>query len=282
MKSFYSILYATINPTIKEQISIGLILTGEEKVFFNFSSKKLSYLRNFIPKAAHQLLRDSLKNIQNTVEQTNVKREIGPLEIKVEGLKERIFTQQYIEYLSKYNQNLLSFSSPKQIDIEANDTYFNRLFEKYIYKLSTEVKRKEEHIIDIVRSDLYPKIEKRVNLDKELSRNEIDTLWMPVNVNFIGQNGEAVIGKAIEFQKQSYALEAELGHLAALMKAFDDKKLHSKYYVIGNEPDKKLEKQHILWKDILETNYMDVVPSDEIGKIAEYIEEKNVQPFIKV
>ena len=133
-----------------------------------------------------------------------------------------------------------------------------------------------------MRKNLYPKIEKRVNLDKDLSKNEIDTLWMPVNVNFIGQNDDAVIGKAIDFQKRNYTIEAELGHLAALIKAFDDKKKPAKYYVMADEPDKKLDKQHVLWKDIAKTNYIDMVPTNETDRIAEFIEKENVQPFIRV
>ena len=282
MKSFYTILYATINPVIQEQIGIGLILTGKDTVYFNYSTDKLSHITSFYPNSAYQLLKDSLKNIQNTVNQTIEKKEVDALNLKVEGLKDKVFTQEYIDYLARYNKNLLTFSRPKQIDIEPNEHYFNKLFEKYIFKTEKEEIIKEIRITDVVRKNLYPKIEKRVNLDKELSKNEIDTLWMPVNVNFIGQNDDAVIGKAIDFQKRNYTIEAELGHLAALIKAFDDKKKHAKYYVMADEPDKKLDKQHILWKDIAKTNYIDMVPTNEIDKIAEYIEEKDVQPFTNI
>jgi|SRR6056297_1538057 len=282
MKSFYAILYATINPVIQEQIGIGLILTGKDAVYFNYSPDKLRHIKSFYPNSAYQLLKDSLKNIQNTVNQTIEKKEVDALNLKVEGLKDKVFTQEYIDYLARYNKNLLTFSRPKQIDIEPNEHYFNKLFEKYIFKTEKEEIIKEIRITDVVRKNLYPKIEKRVNLDKELSKNEIDTLWMPVNVNFIGQNDDAVIGKAIDFQKRNYTIEAELGHLAALIKAFDDKKKHAKYYVMADEPDKKLDKQHILWKDIAKTNYIDMVPTNEIDKIAEYIEEKDVQPFTNI
>lgn len=280
MKSFYTILYAILNPVIQEQISIGLMLIGNEKVRFNYSGEKLRHIKKFYPVPAYQLLKDSLRNIQNTVDQTD-KKENDTLNLKVEGLKDRIFTQEYIDYLSRYNKNLLSFSKPKQIDIEASEYHFNQLFEKFIFKLSKETTNQEARISDVLKLQLYPKIEKRVNLDQELSKKEIDTLWMPVTVNFIGQNDHAVIGKAIDFQKRNYTIEAELGHLAALIKAFDDKKRYAKYYIVGDEPDRKLEKQHILWKDIAETKYMDLVPSNDIDRIAEYIEENKVQPFFK-
>src|SRR6056297_782241 len=118
MKAFYTILYATLNPVIREQIGVGLILTGENEVFFDYSQKKLSHLNAFMPKHANQLLKDALKNIRYTVDKTKEQKELDELDLDINGLKERVFTEQYLDYLSRYNKNLLSFSSPVQIDIK--------------------------------------------------------------------------------------------------------------------------------------------------------------------
>ena len=283
MKSFYTILYATINPVIQEQIGIGLILTGKDAVYFNYSPDKLRHIKSFYPNSAYQLLKDSLKNIQNTVKQTIEKKEVDALNLKIEGLKDKVFTQEYIDYLARYNKNLLTFSRPKQIDIEPNEHYFNKLFEKYIFKTEKEEKKQETRKInEVMQKNLYPKIKKRVNWDKELRREDIDTLFMPVHVDLIGKNHRAVVGKSIDFHIGNYYLEASLGHYTTLIKAFDVKKEPGKYYVIGDEPDKKYEKQHKTWNEIRSLDYMELVPLNETDRIAEYIEEENVQPFIKV
>jgi hypothetical protein len=280
MKAFYTILYATLNPVIREQISVGLMLTGENEVFFDYSQKKLSHLNAFMPKHANQLLKDALKNIRHTVDKTKEQQELDGLDLDIKGLKERVFTEQYIDYLSRYNKNLLSFSSPVQIDIKPDEENFKVLFEKYIYKEPSSVKYLIKSIHTNVEEKLYPRIKGKVNLDADLGIQDIETLAIPVRVNFIGKNEQPVAGKTIDFQSGNYHLEANFGHFISLIKAFDDKKEKGKYYVIGDEPEKKYEKQHNLWKHIQGLHYMDLVPSNETDRIAEYIEKHHVQPYL--
>ena len=280
MKAFYTILYATLNPVIREQIGVGLMLTGENNVFFAYSQTKLSHVNAFLPKHANQLLKDALKNIRFTVERTRKQKELGGLDLNEKGLKERIFTEQYIDYLSRYNKNLLSFSSPVQIDIKPDEDNFKVLFEKFIYKEPSFGKSLKKSIYINVEEKLYPRIKGKVNLDTDLTIQDIDTLAIPVQVNFIGKNEQPVAGKTIDFQTGNYYLEANFGHFISLIKAFDDKNKKGKYYIIGDEPAKKYEKQHNLWKHIRGLHYMDLVPSNETDQIAEYIENHHVQPYL--
>lgn len=281
MKTYYTILYATLNPVIGEQIGVGLMLTGEDNIFFDYSQTKLSYLNALLPKHANQLLKDALKNIRYTVDKTREQKELNGLDLDIKGLKERVFTEQYIDYLSRYNKNLLSFSSPVQIDIKPSEENFNVLFEKYIYKETTSVKSIKKSIYTNVEERLYPRIRGKVNLDADLSIQDIDTLAIPVQVNFIGKNEQPVAGKAIDFQSGNYHLEAKFGHFVSLIKAFDDRKEKGKYYVIGNEPEKKYEKQHNLWKHIQKLHYLELISSNETDQIAEYIEKHDVRPYLQ-
>ncbi|MBS3777177.1 MAG: hypothetical protein KGY70_18420 [Bacteroidales bacterium] len=280
MKAFYSILYATLNPAIREQIGVGLILTGENNVIFDYSRTKLSHINAFLPKSASRLLKDNLKNIQHTIDRTIDKNQQNEMDISINGLKERVFTQQYIDYLSRYNKNLLSFSSPVQIDLEPSDENFRTLFDKYIFKESSEKRVVKESINTVIQTRLYPKIKGKVNLDADLNIQDLDTLAMPVHVNFIGKNGQPVVGKAIDFQSRNYDLLANFYDLISLIKAFDEKNTKGKYFVIGDEPDKKSDVHHNLWKHISELKYMDLIPSSEMDQIAEFIEKENVQPFL--
>jgi len=281
MKTYYTILYATLNPFIGEQIGVGLMLTGEDNIFFDYSQKKLSHVNELLPKPANQLLKDALKNIRYTVDKTREQKELDGLNLDINELKERVFTEQYIDYLSRYNKNLLSFSSPVQIDIQPNEENFNVLFEKYIYKQPTSVKSIEKSIDTNVKERLYPRIKGKVNLDADLTIQDIDTLAIPVLVNFIGKNEQPVAGKAIDFQSGNYHLEAKFGHFVSLIKAFDYRKEKGKYYVIGDEPEKKYEKQHNLWKHIQKLHYMELIPSNETDQIAEYIEKHGVRPYLQ-
>ena len=158
MKAFYSILYIILNPSISEQIGVGLILTGENKVIFDYSRTKLSHINAFLPKPASKLLKDNLKNIHHTVNTTSETEQENEIDIPINGLKERIFTQQYIDYLSRYNKNLLSFSTPVQIDVEPSNENFRILFEKYIFRQADEKQPVKGSINKIIQTRLYPKI----------------------------------------------------------------------------------------------------------------------------
>ncbi len=279
MNSYYSILYASINPVIQDKVSIGLILTGENAVYFDYSKEKLSYLNRLFPKSAYNLLKDALKNIELIVGETQKNEKINDLGLSFKSLKDKMFSQQYVAYLSRYNQNLLRFSEPKHIDIEPTREYFNTLFEKYIFKAHHEEKKKGIDINSIVKNKLFPRINERVNINKELTIEDIDTLVMPVNIDFIGKNGNPVAGKTINFESRNYDLKAHFNDIISLIQAFDVKNEQGKYYVIGNEPENTNSEQHKLWNHVRGLNYLDFVPINEIEKIAEYIENEDIHPW---
>ena len=279
MNSYYSILYASINPVIQDKVSIGLILTGENAVYFDYSKEKLSYLNRLFPKSAYNLLKDALKNIELIVGETQKNEKINDLGLSFKSLKDKMFSQQYVAYLSRYNQNLLRFSEPKHIDIEPTRAYFNTLFEKYIFKAHHEEKKKGIDINSIVKNKLFPRINERVNINKELTIEDIDTLVMPVNIDFIGKNGNPVAGKTINFESRNYDLKAHFNDIISLIQAFDVKNEQGKYYVIGNEPENTNSEQHKLWNHVRGLNYLDFVPINEIEKIAEYIENEDIHPW---
>src|SRR5690349_11034488 len=63
MKTFYSILFCPIRPVVDEQLSIALFVRSEDKVFFRYSHDKLKIIKELLPASAYNLLKSSLKNI---------------------------------------------------------------------------------------------------------------------------------------------------------------------------------------------------------------------------
>ena len=115
MKNYYSIIFASIRPEIEEKISIGLLFWNETKKYFEYSNKKLSLSGNLFSDNSYILLKDSLTNIEHTID-----------------LKDKSLDKDYIDYLSKYNQNVLKWTSPKIIDLDVNKDNFKKLFSKLI------------------------------------------------------------------------------------------------------------------------------------------------------
>src|SRR5260221_5995308 len=129
MSTHYSILSVQIRPEIQEKISIGFLLIEGNTVFFDFSKNKLAAAKGLLPDSSFSLLKDSLKNIETTALKESSYSSQPAIH---DSLKKNTFSMDYLTYLSKYNNNVLSFSAPKKIDIPASNEVFNKLFNKFI------------------------------------------------------------------------------------------------------------------------------------------------------
>ncbi len=95
--------------------------------------------------------------------------------------------------------------------------------------------------------DLFPRIEKQVNLNFTVTSDDFENLFAPIEVDFIGINGVPVAGQNIDFEKKHYFLENDVTRFVSLTKAIElDVKDAGKYYILGREPQKTSDKNHQL------------------------------------
>ena len=120
MTSKYSILSVLIRPEIQEKISIGIILIDENTIHFNYSKNKLSIAKSLLSKSAFSSLKDILYSISSLSKNLEISDNKSP------------FSSSYLEYLSRYNNNILAYSQLKEIELSASDVNFQKLFDKYI------------------------------------------------------------------------------------------------------------------------------------------------------
>lgn len=185
-------------------------------------------------------------------------------------LKSSWVNEGYINYLSRYSNNIIQFSIPKVIDVELNDANFKRVFEKYIFKYGGEHDLiSEVDVYGRVQQELFPKIKDRVNLNRTLTSHDFGNLFTPIEIDFIGINGMPVAGQTID------------AHFVSLTKAIElEGNQRGKYYVLGREPQHTTDqKNHQLWEHIRDSNFLDFVDVDEVGIVEEYIEKNDVRPF---
>jgi Protein of unknown function (DUF3037) len=122
MKSFYSILKVPTRPSSQEQLNIGLLLLDERKLLFKFSAKKLGLIKKLLPKNSFDLLKAYLFGLAEK------------LTTEDEKMRLQFSKGEFVDYLSNYNSNLLTFSKPTPIELEATDQHFRALFEKFIFQ----------------------------------------------------------------------------------------------------------------------------------------------------
>ena len=108
----YSIIYAVIRPEISEQVSVGLIIVDGEQVDVRYSRQKLNALQGLFPEKEY-------KFVSRVVSQ-----------MKRNG---RVNTVEDINYLTRYSNNLISFSPLQSIDVAPTDQSKDWLFRNYVY-----------------------------------------------------------------------------------------------------------------------------------------------------
>lgn len=275
MKTFYSILSVNIRPEINERLSLGLLMICGEKVLFRHSSSKLSVIQKLISKDVYKATQNYLKLIESSVASNETfSSNKNEFQFKIENKYDRLFSEQYIEYLSRYNNNLISFSKPNFIDLDANEQIFNLLFNKFI-----DIEEIAEQLvirrIDRFKKQYYPVVRSYFNIEQEINPTQYAGLFTPVKIDLMGKNEIEVFGQSIDFEKKVYAIECNIGNLLQLNRALPN----AKQFVIGYEPDKIMDINHRIWENIRQSSEFEYVDVSEAEKITEYAISHGVTPL---
>jgi len=276
MKTFYSILSVNIRPEINERLSIGLLMICGEKVLFRHSASKLSVIQKLISKDVYKATQNYLKLVETSVtSNATISSNSNEFPLKIESKYDRLFSEQYIEYLSRYNNNLISFSKPNFVDLEANDQIFGLLFNKFIdiEEVSDQVVIRR---IDRFKKQYYPQVKSYFNIDQEINSTQYSGLFTPVKIDLMGKNDIEVFGQTIDFEKKIYSIECNIGNLLQLNRALPK----AKQFVIGYEPDKNLDINHRIWNNIRQSSEFEYVDVSEAEKITEYAIIHGVTPLL--
>lgn len=281
MNATYSILYLPINAIHDEKLSIGILMSAGDKHIFKFSSEKLQAIKGIVKNERMNITKSYLNSLEKDI---NFNDECRLFNQDLSDNKKWI-NKEYLSYLSKYSTNIIQFSTPKNIDIPLNEENFKWLFEKYVYEFETDKHNDIVEMIDFqykIKSNLYPAIEKNVNIDITIYPDDLENLFIPIEVNFLGVNGVPVAGQTFDFEKKHHYLENDVSRYVSLTKALElEKEQKGKYYVIGKEPQYKNQKNHDMWKHIRDSDFLEFIDIDEYGIIEDYIKSNDVKPYFE-
>ena len=111
----YSIIYAVIRPEIAERVSLGLIFVDGDKVDVRYSPQKLDAVRALFSPKEYEFLSNVVTSMPN------------------DG---SINSEDAINYLVRYSNNLIAVSPLQSIDIEATEQSKQSLLRNYIYNVA--------------------------------------------------------------------------------------------------------------------------------------------------
>lgn len=276
MKSYYSIVSIATKPQFEEKFGVGLLCVTPEQTYFHFSRTKLDVLGKLLSKSAKKLVLETLQSIQEKITKEDKSGEI-PLAMEDRGF----YNNSYLNYLNRYNNSLIQFSSPKSLDLIIDQSVFETLFTKIIY--SEEAFNKvliptTKTSIDKFRHNFKKEVTQYANTDYEVSNDLISGLVLPITIDLFGKNSAFVTGQTIDFSKGKTALHNSINEYMYLALSTEMKDQKAKCFLLGEEPDKKLTHNHQIWDNARKTEQVDFVPLKESDRIIDYLKEHGVSP----
>ncbi len=277
METLHCPIYLSTNALSSDRFSVGLIMANNDTLFFNYSDEKLTKVKHLFTNEAFLIVKQYLKSLYKSFNTD----ESDTLFAKKEMLNNWV-NKQYLSYLEKYSNNLIQFGETTIVDIELNEDIFKKFFEMYVFRYPVLIDKEKD--IDILKKtqtiSFYEEVSERVNIDREITNKDLSSLLIPTKVGFIGKNEVPTAGDILNLQKNIQTVRNNINRFISLTKALDDNQnKKGKYYLIGEEPDKKLKENHHLWNNLRNTKIIDYVELQDIGEITSYFTQHQVIPF---
>ncbi len=279
MSSFYSIVYAGINPVAGDKLAVGLFMRGADRPHFAWSRNRAAVVRDLLGRDAHRMLVVNLKALARETA-ADARLSMGLFSEAESGeLAGQLLQEPYFNYLSRYSRNLLTFGPVTRIEVEADVERFTALF-KLLVDDQEAASGSATSDIDEVREGLRTRTTQRLAWEVIVTQAQLPNLLMPaVTIGFHGRNEKDVIGEVVDFERPNYHLEIQLYELNDVQRAISEERRLGKAYVVGDEPNASTHpKQHATWKAFRALSRYRVVPTKEVSEVEEYMEAHDVRP----
>lgn len=286
MKTFYSIINISPNPTAKESISVGLLLVSPKKIWVQFANKKMKIAGSLLDEE-ESALDYFKKQITAKVKEQNLLLQKNASDNELFKY-EQILSFEYFEYLNVYNNNLLQFSKPVFVVDNVSEDIFNKLFSVLVTKeipVQDSNQTNEVEFYNRIETKLIKKVESKVHTRQSFNSKMLPALYFTFEMDCIGLNGVFTGARSISFEKSTQTIDMQLSHYFALTDLLERKhqkhKEENNFYLIADEPERKKSKEHEYYQKIRQQDKFKVISSDESELVAEKIENTGAKKFLE-
>lgn len=209
MKSFTSELYVRTSALTDEKICIGLFVVSDNAKFFAFSERKLRLADKLLDNSAFKNLEANLKSIRKEVERLN--------DSSVLLLDSDKFNRASFEYLNRYANGLLHFTSPKPLGLELNESNFFMLYSKLVDEpMVKSVKRVDfkSRVSTVLKREAFDKVDRHFRVTPDL----VASMYATHTIDFIGKNGAILAGNTIDFNAPPATIDKGLFEFSRISK----------------------------------------------------------------
>ncbi len=282
MKTYYSIISIVPNELVGDSISIGLIMSDDEKFYIKFAPNKIRLAKSLL-KENYQIIDFFISKIKDTIKTLNISTKENEL-----FYFSKAINAQYLAYLNNYNNNVIQYSDPNFITQENSSDNFHKLFELLIDKDVPKIEIQQNIIYqkskEIINRKLISRVKDRVHTNIKFTSHVLSNLYFNYEMDCIGLNGVFTGAKSINFNQSEQTIQKEVSNYYALTNILENKyKKYGKannFFLISDEPNGVGTKQHKLWEKLLKLEKYRVLSSEKADIVAQMIEETKAKTFI--
>lgn len=267
---WYSLISAVPSTGTDERVHLALFVRSDEDGMVYVSEKRLRGIANLMPDENARAARTIVRDIQKRWEKELKKGAFVPL------LEE--FSAGRFEYLSKYSNNILSYSTPNAISLPLSTELYEELVGRFFNEKPVATRPRSSHKFSAYATRFFTQFKTVANLNYEIKLSDLSTLAAPVRIDLIGKNKMPYISQSIDFTNTVNTIAQKAKDLQALHHAFQDHGEKPMIHVLSEEPPRNTE-QHSYWQRIRDLNYLHIIPRAEDERITAYIREHGVSFF---
>ena len=199
MKTFLSILSVKTNSFSSEKIVIGLLAVSANKVHFGYSKNKVKLLNKFSnDEKISSFVESLLSQIKSSVKGEN--QELSNLQVNLISNKS-IFSEEYFQYLNNYNNGLLNFSKPLEVNYIFSENDFSKYYKNFIGEPFIESKKDSKETFHQKLKPLLNKegLSNKVDLHYTFNPTIFKGILKDCSIPLITKNGEINSLQEIDF-----------------------------------------------------------------------------------
>lgn len=287
MKSFYTLIKVRTNQLSGDSLTIGVVVFNEFKFKVQFSKQKISTAKSLVDidsKFFDLIIKEIKQNLESTNKDFDSYKN-GLLNVDYK------FNDLYFDYVSRYSNGIIEFTTPKFIALKNTEKEFSKIFSMFVDKsiftedLNSEKKLIEENFHKRIKTNLIDRVEEKVHTNIKLDNDIIPTLINTFELDCVGKNGVLIGAKSISFNQSKDTIHKNLNTYISII-AHLSKKYHkgldvNQFFLIADEPKVNTD-EYRLWNSIRkEDDIIKVKTSEESTSIAELILSKKATTFIE-
>lgn len=298
MKPFYTLVRIVPGPSGSDVITVGLLAHTGTKLHLRISPFKVRLARHFFNSDIAHWVDNTLKQLHRKIQNANERAE--EIESRKYDMQQTIalhsdtfdplaFSFGEVDYMHRYYNGLLQFSTPTPVATELTDKVLGTLYKSFVSAHTEEPVYTVEDVSvqlfqDRVEKRLLNRVANKVNVNLPVREFVLPSLHFPFEMDCIGINGALVGAFAIDFSQSSTTTDKKFGHyvdvINRLIYKYQRQETENAFYLIVDEPvaaQSEKIKQFRSWR---EHPQVKVIGSQEVTQVAERIERTNAHPLV--